>query len=535
MKAVAGFPRTVYLLAFDQDVVVNALGKELYGDGREYLEKFIQVQFDLPAPKPGRIREILLAYVSTWLETQKGLNFDRAYYDEIAPFLYACILNIRDVYRFINSFRMRYQALGNEVNFVDLLAVTAMQLHTPKALQWIQSHRDDLLRGGGMHYHSAEIMQKRKLQSEHRRMIAALDDTLADPLLKLIGHMFPRYGKTILGIYAEEADPRFVRMRRICCEEFFDLYFTQSLEGLNITQREMTKVVHEMDGQELRTYLDNMNQEEHRSAFLNHLPHYLEDIEEDRLPAFFGEVLRLSRLPEDKTPTDKPFQRSFFQECCNAALRVLGKMQPLMLDETLKAAVAAADKQTIPILVSLLGSIRNGTPGAEGVEIDEGLILTHQRKLMDAIYAIATRDNWLLSHKPLPVLTAWKKSDVVSFRVYFHKLMQDDSNAARLVSSLMQRFDPVENMEYQYGDMDGKHAFSDEFPQAEAREAVLRLRGAEAFRALPEDVRLDCVAFSMMDSYIHRVTHREVMEIYPEWMGEKAETPAVKTEENQGT
>ncbi|MBN1776566.1 MAG: hypothetical protein JW811_00440 [Clostridiales bacterium] len=533
VKAAADFPRTVYLLAFDQDVVVSSLGKKLYGDGRRYLEKFIQVQFDVPAPKPGRIRGILMAYISAWIETQRGLNFDSAYFDEVSPFLFACIVSIRDVYRFINAFRVRYQALQNEVNFVDLLAVTAMQLHAPKVLPWIQAHRDDLLRGGGLAYRSADFMKKRRLKAEHRQMIAALDETLADALLRLIGHMFPRYGKNMLDVYLGDADPRFVRMRRICCEEFFDLYFTQSLEGLSITQKEIIRVIRKMDRARLRAYTDGLTQEEHRDAFLNHLPHYLDDIPDERLPLFFHEVLWLSRLPEDKTPTDKPFQRSFFQECCNTALRILTKMRHDTLEQSLSEAVSGANKLTISILVSLLSSIRRGAPGAEGIEIAEDIIVSHLRRLMNKIHSVALHDNWLLSHKPLPVLTAWKQMDAVSFRVYFRKLMLDDGNAARLVSCLTQRFGRGEDMEYQYGDMDGKHAFSEEFTQIDAKEAVLRLRGAEAFRALPEDVRLDSVAFSLMDETMHRVTQQDVLAVYPAWMGEaEGETgPEIKDDQ----
>jgi hypothetical protein len=520
VKAVAAFPRFVYLLSFDQDVVVDALQRELYGDGRRYMEKFVQVQFDIPAPEPGRIRAILMAYISSWLESYKGLNFDRAYFDEVAPFLFTHILSIRDVYRFINTFRVRYQALGNEVNFVDLLAVAAMQLHAPKALPWLQAHRDDLLRGGGLSYRGADLMRKKQIKAEHRQMILSLGGTDGGALLSLIGHMFPRYGKNILDVHADDADPRFVRMRRICCEEFFDLYFTQSADGLIITQKEILSVVREMDAVQLRAYTDGLTGEDRRAAFLNHLPHYLDDMPEERLPLFFREVLWLSRLPEEKTPADKPFQRSFFQECSNAALKLLSRMQRGMLEESLKEAVENAGKLTVPILVSLLSSVRRGTPGAEGIRIDEDFVTAQLRQLMTRIHSIALRDNWLTSHKPLPVLEYWKQADATAFRVYFQKLMMDDLNATRLVSILTQRFDRGEDMEYQFGDIDGKHAFSDLLPQADAKAAVLRLKGTGEFRALPEDVRLDCVAFSLMDGNLHRISQADVAEAYPKWVDE---------------
>lgn len=51
----ADFPNTVYLLTFDYDVVVHALSKVQYGDGKEYLEKIIQVPFEIPTANVERI------------------------------------------------------------------------------------------------------------------------------------------------------------------------------------------------------------------------------------------------------------------------------------------------------------------------------------------------------------------------------------------------------------------------------------------------------------------------------------------------
>ena len=42
VKALADFPNTVYILAFDYDVVVHALGNVQHGNGKEYLEKIVQ-------------------------------------------------------------------------------------------------------------------------------------------------------------------------------------------------------------------------------------------------------------------------------------------------------------------------------------------------------------------------------------------------------------------------------------------------------------------------------------------------------------
>jgi hypothetical protein len=520
-NAVAGFPRMVYLLSFDQEVVAGALGKELDANGWEYLKKFIQVQFKIPAPDGGRLREILSAYFDAWFTTQPNLNYDQAYFAEISPSIFTCITSIRDVYRFVNTFRYQYQTLGNEVNFADLLAVTAMQLRAPQALPWMQDHRDDLLRGGGLAFHSADAEQKNKLKQEHQRMLTELSGGEPRTLVPLIGRMFPRYGRNVLDVKGEDFNERYVRMRRICCEEFFDLYFTQSTETLTITQGEIMRTIHEMDAPALRLFTDGLVQEERRNAYITHLPHYLQDIPKEKLSMFFTEVVWLSRLPEGKTPKDKPFQRSFFHECCYCALRILAQMDDGVRKQSLHDAVAAAEKGTVPILVTLLERIMNRKPDAEAVVLEDSFLMAEMRLILSKIQAIALQGDWLDSPNPIAVLEFWKQADGGSLHAYLQKLLHDDASAARLISSLVQRFDHGMNMEYQYGDINGMHALSDEFPREKARAAVLRLRGTEALRALPEDVRLDCIAFALMDADLNRAAHQDVLEALPNWLSDR--------------
>ena len=51
INTVAGFPNMIYLLSFDREVVTRALQEEQNCNGEEYLEKIIQVPFDIPEAK----------------------------------------------------------------------------------------------------------------------------------------------------------------------------------------------------------------------------------------------------------------------------------------------------------------------------------------------------------------------------------------------------------------------------------------------------------------------------------------------------
>ena len=56
VKKLADFKNTVYLLAFDKDVVLDGFeAKCKQAPGEQYLEKIITVPFDVPNPSPSDI------------------------------------------------------------------------------------------------------------------------------------------------------------------------------------------------------------------------------------------------------------------------------------------------------------------------------------------------------------------------------------------------------------------------------------------------------------------------------------------------
>ena len=109
VKALADFPKTIYLLAFDYDVVVKALGKIQHGDGKEYLEKVIQVPFEIPAPNMVSIHEALLSKLNTLLGDIPEDRLDKAAWAGLFHYgLKGYIKSMRDVIRYTNVFSLKY-------------------------------------------------------------------------------------------------------------------------------------------------------------------------------------------------------------------------------------------------------------------------------------------------------------------------------------------------------------------------------------------------------------------------------------------
>lgn len=113
VKALADFPNAVYLLAFDYDVVVRALGTVQHGDGREYLEKVIQVPFEIPAPSMESIHDALFSKLNGILGDIPDNRWDKATWAELFQYgVKNYIKSIRDVIRYSNVFYFKISAIA---------------------------------------------------------------------------------------------------------------------------------------------------------------------------------------------------------------------------------------------------------------------------------------------------------------------------------------------------------------------------------------------------------------------------------------
>src|SRR5439155_2308437 len=111
VKAIASLPRIVYLMSFDQGVVAEALDKFHKVSGSDYLEKIVQVPFELPLPDRVALRNLLidrLAFVLAEIpETPSDQQYwGNVFFDGIDPL----IETPRDVTRLVNTLAVTFPA-----------------------------------------------------------------------------------------------------------------------------------------------------------------------------------------------------------------------------------------------------------------------------------------------------------------------------------------------------------------------------------------------------------------------------------------
>ncbi|MBM3241564.1 hypothetical protein FJZ31_35230 [Candidatus Poribacteria bacterium] len=143
IKLNADFPNTIYLLAFDREVVEKALETTPKISGRAYLEKIVQVAFDIPMIEPTRLTRILFTEMDKLIADVPEENFDQVrwgnlYYGGLRHFF----SSVRDIKRFINGFSFSFQLVSSEVNSIDVIGIEALRILAPKVYHAIARNKE---------------------------------------------------------------------------------------------------------------------------------------------------------------------------------------------------------------------------------------------------------------------------------------------------------------------------------------------------------------------------------------------------------
>ena len=148
VRAVADFPHVSYVLAYDQRRVEEALGSDLPGEsaerrerGRAYLEKLVHIPIPLPTAVAVEIKELLLAEISaifaenklstTKIESARGQRLISMLSEEI-------LTTPREVLRATSVFRVLAGMVREEVETLDLIALSVLQTRFPELYQPIR-------------------------------------------------------------------------------------------------------------------------------------------------------------------------------------------------------------------------------------------------------------------------------------------------------------------------------------------------------------------------------------------------------------
>jgi len=242
VKAVADFPKTIYLLAFDRRVVVRALEQLQPGFGDDYLSKIVQAPLDLPSPDPGALRRLLFEQLDSVLHDTPEHLFDsvawgNVFFDGIAHF----IRTPRDVKRLINGLRPTYPQVRSEVSGHEFVAIQTLRVFAPEFYAAVAASKASL---SGVSAGSFERDDREGRRQAFDQMLGLAPTDQREATSGMMSRLFPRWANAYGGpSHGSDWLARWRREGRACSPEVFDLYFHLVISASSMSQQEVRRLL----------------------------------------------------------------------------------------------------------------------------------------------------------------------------------------------------------------------------------------------------------------------------------------------------
>lgn len=494
VSTVADFPNVIYILPFDYSVVASALSGVQGVDGEAYMHKVIQVPLALPDPQPGSLLEILGNEIDTLIDQGRD-DFSQERLWEVTNSLIAPRVNtMRDVRRLQNVFRFQTNVLGERLNSIDILGLSALLAFDPILYDWIKRSRHLLL---GPHFDEKPVDRRDAIYLSLRPLGYSEND--AEHVQETLQCLFPSI-KDLSSVDKHTA----WRERRVCHNDMFDLYFA-SRTAEPLPQRSVSDALYDED-------IDSLGQAADLAISTGSFDTYLEEINSrlNRVKEDFAvelTALLLSKLGADPSLFA---ERGFLAPSLNRKIRFMVRalLQKIGKDKScsvLSSAIGKMDVNALAAFAPELNSeeLAHGRLAATSEDPDKqrltfaGLQFI-EKGYLTRIRELSKRPEFPLSDNLAMLIYLWLCYDEAGCRSYWDRVFDENplivchfiaTNAGRWSSS-----------NGQFGWTFSEETMEPILPREVALKKIEKLRATNALVDLGEDKLLKTIIYSL-DGY----------------------------------
>ncbi len=437
VKQVGDFPNIIYVLTMDREIVCNALSEYHNIDGDEYLKKIVQVSFEVPEIDKTTVHEILRDRLNDIVHKSKNEEeFENNKYFETV--LEKCVNpyvnNIRDVNRLLNAFRFKYGALWKETSFVDLLAITAIEIFEPKLYEWIFNNKDficsgdinsSLRRRSGLHQYIEKCNQEFESLGLYYKM--AFD---------IVSILFPTfaYDTNHKLINEDISESELISRKRIGSTKTIGLYFSFNLSDIKIPREEIIKCVNSYSKFKLLQKVRKFNKDGNILYFLENVDSLFRDnkISNNRFVLIISALLELQNEYLDQSRLADYYSNNI------VANMITSIKEEEIRYEIINFTVENIDKTNISTRAILINQIVQGCIKSDDEDKKLQIITLEHLKNIGKIYvekikSIANSKNILSLDEFDKIFYLWKELDRESATVYVENLFKDDVNKLKFL------------------------------------------------------------------------------------------------------
>lgn len=144
VRSVADFPKVVYLMCYDREVLAQALETGLkVVDGDLFLQKIVQLTFNIPLPEPFDLRALFLDEAQAIYAEATGGGLEGGLLDDFKSAVDREGVGLstpREVKLALNSIRFIFPQVKDDVYFPDLCRLQLIKTTNYKLYKWIEGY-----------------------------------------------------------------------------------------------------------------------------------------------------------------------------------------------------------------------------------------------------------------------------------------------------------------------------------------------------------------------------------------------------------
>ena len=315
VKSVGRIKNVMYLLSYDRKVTEEQIRHRYLFEGDHYLEKIVQANFDMPEPTPHVLEKIVDQRLNEIIQeaTRDNITTDpRRVRNVIRDVVMPDVRNIRDIHRLFNMLSVTYNAVRDDVDMADFIALETLRFFHLGAYQAIRSSKSILT--DSRRFGDREGLDARIESEIIGRMNKDVSQNSEKVRLKsMLASIFP----PIHPYNAEYIDRDTYNWRiekRACSEIHFDTYFRFSVSSEVVSESEFGEFVHNAHDQEFvkQKMLDFLlvefsPQRSKASIMLDDLAQRSEMIKEHQIRNLLTAIYSISDELQEKFDADVDF------------------------------------------------------------------------------------------------------------------------------------------------------------------------------------------------------------------------------------
>ncbi|RYX86892.1 hypothetical protein EON73_02480, partial [bacterium] len=259
VKLSGNFANTIFILAYDQNVVVSALKNQFGENGKKYIEKIVQIDYTLPSISKQNIERIFIDSLIALFpkgELQEELI---ALTDSIKKTkIVSYFTSLRDIYRYNNSLKLRLSSVFNDLNVINFLLIESLRIFDYSTYEFIIENKENLV------YKKGETIAGVAIKTKSTSDFIA-QSSINKNSKETLEYLFSDLSSFRNHIKNEDL----IREKRVANTNYFDRYFNLQLSSFDIQEVVFNKFIRDSSTEEKLGILNELVMEGKIFDFLN--------------------------------------------------------------------------------------------------------------------------------------------------------------------------------------------------------------------------------------------------------------------------